>query len=395
MGSDDKQRQRARYLHGAAREAEHRTNQRLRKQRRGRDDEDFDGGLRSRRRAEDWLEDGGGEHETFEKIGRTRPGGPPVESGSGPAASGGPRATGPSFAGTVIARHRDASEVALDRRAEAGDSRSVRVPVRPDSAALVVGDVVELAVDEADGSFRLASVAPRRTLLERPDPADPRARLTVAANVDIVVAVLSADRLRPGLVDRLALAAARGGASVLVCVNKIDLATAEHAAALDLLRAVARELDLPYLEVSAQTGAGLGALRARLAGSTCVFVGPSGAGKSSLCNALDPSLELRIGDVRDRDRRGRHTTTSSSLHRLAGDIALIDTPGVRAFGLGEVSADELAAAFPELARAARGCRFRDCVHDTEPDCAVREEVDSGRIPASRLAAWRRLRAADG
>lgn len=379
MGLEDEARQRARYMKAYAREVQRRRNAKKKKLR---GDDDVERTGRVRRRVEDWLDDDE-TLETFEKIGRTRQSTPPTVSGA-PVA-------GELFGGTVVARHRDACEVTLERRVIAGDARALRVPTRPHDPEVVVGDEVDLAIDVVDGGFRLAAVRPRRTVLERPDPADPRARLLVAANVDAVVAVQSVERARPGLVDRLLLAAARGGAGLVVCVNKIDLAETEHDEVRRRLHEVAAEHGVPCVEVSATTGDGIDALRSVLAGRSCVFVGPSGVGKSSLCNALDPSLDLRIGDVRETDRKGRHITTSASLHRMAGEIVLIDTPGVRAFGVGDVTPDELAAAFPDIARESRGCRYRDCVHDNEPECAVRAAVADGRLDGARVAAWHRVR----
>ncbi|MCZ6597639.1 MAG: ribosome small subunit-dependent GTPase A, partial [Planctomycetota bacterium] len=143
---------------------------------------------------------------------------------------------------------------------------------------------------------------------------------------------------------------------------------------------------------SAESGEGVADLEERLAGRTCVFVGHSGVGKSSLLNALDPELGIKVSAVRESDGKGRHTTSASTLHRLPCGARVIDTPGVREFGLWNLSAEELAGYFPELAKHAAGCRFRDCSHDHEPDCAVRAAVASGGIPAARWRSYLRIRA---
>ena len=142
--------------------------------------------------------------------------------------------------------------------------------------------------------------------------------------------------------------------------------------------------------VSAATGAGLDGLRARLAGSTVVFVGESGAGKSSLLNALAGRDLAATGSVRSGDRKGRHTTTARQLHSIGGAYWVIDTPGVREVGL-QAAADSVDATFDDISEPAAGCRFRDCRHDTEPGCAVRAAVEGGALSADRLEAWRRLR----
>lgn len=120
-----------------------------------------------------------------------------------------------------------------------------------------------------------------------------------------------------------------------------------------------------------------------------MFAGHSGVGKSSLLNALDQGSRA-IGDVREYDGKGRHTTTSSSLQTLADGTRVIDTPGIRSLGLEQLSRDELRAAFPDLQAFARVCRFGDCSHAHEPDCAVRAAVGSGRLSAARLSSWLRL-----
>lgn len=261
---------------------------------------------------------------------------------------------------------------------------------RDQQSAVAAGDVVRFAPHGDD--HRVVEVLPRRTVLSRPDPQQPRQERVIAANVDVVVQVSSVARppLRPALIDRYLIAIERGGAEPLLCVNKVDLlAEGEVAAALAELD-VYREMGLAVVTCSALTGAGIDDLRAGLAGRTAVFAGHSGVGKSSLLNALAPELELATGGVSRRHARGRHTTTRACLYRLPGDVRLIDTPGIRELGLGPMTPAELRLYFPELDDAARGCRFNDCGHTHEPDCAVRAAVGEGRIPEARYATYVRI-----
>ena len=223
----------------------------------------------------------------------------------------------------------------------------------------------------------LEHILPRRTTIAR---VDRRGQQVFAANIDVVTVVASFQEppLRPGLLDRYLLAVQRGGAEPLLCVNKSDLATPAE-----------RELLLPYEVVlcCARTGEGMDDLRARLAGKLCVFTGHSGVGKSSLLNALAPELGLRTGVISEASGKGRHTTTTSALYELGNGARVIDTPGIREFGIAIAAADEM----PEFDTYAGRCRFRDCVHSQEPGCAVKAAVDRGEIPRARYDSYLKLR----
>lgn len=292
--------------------------------------------------------------------------------------------------GVVVAVARGACTVDLD-------GAPATCPLHPRLAALqrsdlAVGDEVEVEARPGAGP-QVVAVRPRRTVLSRPDPHAREIERVVVANVDLVAVVTSLRRppLRTGLVDRYLVAVARGGAAPLLVVNKLDLADADRAADRELvaLRDYAA-LDLPVALCSATTGEGLDGLRARLAGRTSAFVGHSGVGKSSLLNALDPALALATGEVSAGRPIGRHTTRQATLHRLAGGALVIDTPGIREFGLWRLEPRELAAFFSDFAEAAARCRYPDCTHSHEPACAVREAVASGAIPPARFAAYGRL-----
>ena len=246
---------------------------------------------------------------------------------------------------------------------------------------LAVGDRVTIEGDN------IVAVLPRRTVLSRPDPHNPHRQRVIAANLDVVIHVVSvkAPPLRPRLIDRFFIAIQRGGAQPLLCINKIDLLTDDaELTVLDPYRQL-----MPVILCSTKTGEGLDALRGAVQGKTCALVGHSGVGKSSILNALDRRLQLGVGELH-RAGSGRHTTTASTLYDFGDETYLIDTPGIREFGLWDLRADTLAEYFPEFAEAAESCRFNDCSHLHEPDCEVKRRVASGAINAARYDTYKRL-----
>ena len=242
----------------------------------------------------------------------------------------------------------------------------------------------------APGQGVIEAVEPRRNLLSR---ADARGRLhPTAANVDRVVVVV-APRPEPGglTIDRYLVAAAQAGAEPLILVNKWDLVEAAGAADAWTERlAPYRRAGFPVLTASAHTGGGVDALRRALAAGTAILVGQSGVGKSSLVKALLPDLSVRIGALSQASGQGRHTTTTTTLYHLPEGGDLIDSPGVREFGLGPLEPRAVQAGFPEIRAEAAGCRFADCTHTVEPGCAVRAAAEAGRVPRVRYEAYRRL-----
>lgn len=237
-------------------------------------------------------------------------------------------------------------------------------------------------------SGRIDRVLPRRTKLSRPDPHNPHLERVIAANVDAVVHVSAAKLpgIKPGLIDRFLIAIERGGADPILCVNKMDLLN--DPAELSLLESH-RRLGVPIVFCSATTAQGLDELRTLLQGKLCAFAGHSGVGKSSLMNALDPRLGLPTASMSVLGK-GRHTTTSSALHELPGGLRVIDTPGIREFGLWKLTAEELRRYFHEFEPYVTRCRFRDCSHIHEPKCGVREAVAAGEVSESRYEAYCRI-----
>jgi ribosome biogenesis GTPase len=231
----------------------------------------------------------------------------------------------------------------------------------------------------------IEAVEPRRTLLERRVP-DGRGTRPIAANVDLVVVVTAVAEPAPipQLIDRLLVVAEANEIPAMVVVNKVDLGSP------DAVLAHLAAADYPLLQTSVKRGDGLVELRERLSGRESVLSGPSGAGKSSLLNALEPGLGLRVGAISSRIGRGTHTTVTAALVPFGQGGFVVDTPGFSEVGVWNIVPGTLAECFPEFRPVLGSCRFRDCLHRTEPGCAVRELAEQGRVPRARYESYRAI-----
>lgn len=267
--------------------------------------------------------------------------------------------------------------VAVEVEMEGGERRRVRVARH---SGLVVGDRVLV-----DGE-RIELVPRRTELLRRAAGGGVH---VVAANLDALCVVSAVDPpARAGLTDRAVVAARAAGVRPVVVVNKCDLP--DPTGVIAAMRARA-DASLVVMVVSAHTGAGVLELAALLAElGRAALVGPSGVGKSSLLNRLLPGVARPTQELSAARGAGMHTTTTSTLWRLPGGGELVDTPGVREYGLVDVPPADLAAYFPAFSVVEAGCRFRDCLHESEPGCAVRTAVAEGRVPEERYVAYRTL-----
>jgi ribosome biogenesis GTPase len=267
------------------------------------------------------------------------------------------------------------------------DGRATRVRCRPprDRVAPVVGDRVE--VDDREEILR---IQPRERCLWRQAG---KKWLTMASHVDRLLVVGAVDPpLKPGLLDRMLVAAEAEDIQAVVVVHKVDLPGRDEALlSVAPLRAVGHQV----LATSVETGEGLAELAGLLARGLTVVAGHSGVGKSTLLNRLVPGAALRTGGVSAATGKGRHTTSVTTAHAVGADVwpqggLLVDTPGVRAFGLGALSLDRIAHGFREFRSHLAGCRFRDCLHETEPACAVRAAAEKGEIDGERYRRYLRL-----
>jgi ribosome biogenesis GTPase / thiamine phosphate phosphatase len=253
-------------------------------------------------------------------------------------------------------------------------------------APVAVGDRVRVLLGAKHGAT-VAELYPRRSLLSRPAVGKSHVEHVMAVNVDQVLVVTSAadPEFNPAFVDRILAVSAWCRLEGLLVVNKMDLVPAEPPEA-----AVYRALGMRVFPVSARDGSGVPALRAALADKVSVATGHSGVGKSSVLNAVTPGLGLAVGEVNQVSRRGTHTTTAAVRMELPGGGAVIDTAGVREFGLFHIPARDLTWLFPDLAKAAAACRFPDCSHTHEPGCAVAAAVEAGQVAPFRYDSYLKI-----
>lgn len=254
---------------------------------------------------------------------------------------------------------------------------------------LAVGDQVTLQGDAGGSGWTIVDVLPRRSKLARRDPTRGYGERVIAANVDQVLVVFALRQPEPhvAMLDRFLVIAEANALAGVVVVNKVDLAGEAEA---KRLFAAYKAIGYPLHITSCRTGKGLVELREQLRGRTSVVTGPSGVGKSSLMNALYPGLGLRVGEISASVNKGRHTTVGAFLHPLPDGGFVVDTPGLREIGLWGVPSRGLDACFPEIRALRDQCRFGDCSHLAEPDCAVRGALASGSVDASRYASYQKL-----
>ena len=254
--------------------------------------------------------------------------------------------------------------------------------------SVVVGDRVDV---EREGERTVVcAVQPRRNTFSRRASGERSEEQVVASNLDQVVLVASLldPEFRPGLADRVLAQAEHAGIPARLVINKVDLGdpAEAHAIVADYLVA-----GTPGHTVCAKTGLGAEGLRHACVGRRSLFVGHSGVGKSTLLNTLFPELALKSGLVNAKTGRGRHTTTAAWLLEPEPGLQVIDTPGVRSFGLWGIGARDLEQAYVEFRRHLGNCRFRDCQHQAEPGCALRAAVQAGDIPRRRFESFLKLR----
>jgi ribosome biogenesis GTPase len=254
---------------------------------------------------------------------------------------------------------------------------------------VVAGDIVWLR-PEANAEGLIERIEPRQHILSRMS----RGRQQIlVANVDQLLIVGSAAEptLKPNLIDRFLVEAERMRIEPVICINKIDLV--DPADVVPLVGVYGQMGYRVYL-VSAESGWGIDRLRQLVAGKESVVAGQSGVGKSSLLNAIEPELALRVGEVSRENEKGKHTTTVARLIPLALGGYVVDTPGIRQFQLWDIVPEEVAGLYRDIRPYVSLCRFPNCTHTHEANCAVKDAVADGRLDARRYESYCHLRSGD-
>lgn len=250
---------------------------------------------------------------------------------------------------------------------------------------VAVGDRVDFLYADGEESGVITHIRPRDNYIIRKATKLSKVSHIIAANIDqaILVATLASPRTSTGFIDRFLVTAEAYHIPAMIIFNKLDLCTGKEKDRLKELMDIYEKATYPCLATSAVTGEGIDELKAAMKNKDSLLAGHSGVGKSSLVNYLEPGLNLRIKEISAYHRKGQHATTFAEMHFLSFGGSIIDTPGIKEFGLIDFDRTEVAERFPEMRRYMEDCRYRNCTHTHEPGCAVKEALADGKISESR------------
>ncbi|GAB5538748.1 MAG: ribosome small subunit-dependent GTPase A [Salibacteraceae bacterium] len=246
---------------------------------------------------------------------------------------------------------------------------------------IAVGDNVVLSL-RPEGDYIIEEIQDRKNYIIRKATNLSKQTHIIAANIDLALIMTSIiqPNLKLGFLDRMLVTAEAYNIPALLIFNKTDLLSDAEKDYLEDLRGAYKTVGYESLSISLAENENVDKLKAIVSGKTVLISGHSGVGKSSLVNAIDPSLQLRIAEISNANKKGQHTTTFAELHEVDHDTAIIDTPGLKSFGLTAIEATELKGFFPEMHLLSPGCKFHNCTHINEPKCKVREAFENSELP---------------
>lgn len=250
---------------------------------------------------------------------------------------------------------------------------------------VTVGDVVTVDPGEKQDSASIIDIEPRRNYIIRRSVNKSKVSHIIAANIDIafVVASIVAPRTSTGFIDRFLVTAQAYEIPAAIVFNKTDLYNDPLLEFMNELISTYTRIGYPCFPTSALTGSGMDELREMMKNKTSLFAGHSGVGKSAIINAAEPGLKIKTGDISENHLKGKHTTTFAQMHPLSFGGYIVDTPGIKEFGLIDLDRGELAMFFPEMLNLVKECQYYNCTHVHEPGCAVVAAVDRGDVSSER------------
>ena len=261
-----------------------------------------------------------------------------------------------------------------------------RISGNKNTNPVVVGDHVDFILCE-DKSGYITEIEKRKNYIDRKSTKLSKINHLIASNIDMafLVVTLKEPRTSSGFVDRFLIAAEGFRIPVCLVFNKIDLYTPEELKVMQNIEAVYKQVGYDTIFTSTIKNIGMDELKEKMQGKVSLFSGHSGVGKSAIINTLYPDLNLKIGEISAYHQKGKHTTTFAQMFPIGQDTFIVDTPGIKEFGLIQYSKEEIRDYFPEIRAYNNCCKFNNCLHIQEPECAVIKAVEEGKIPSSRYA----------
>ena len=254
---------------------------------------------------------------------------------------------------------------------------------------IAVGDKVEFSFDEQHDIAVIEKLFPRKNYIVRKSNNLSKQTHIIASNIDlmVIVATLAFPRTSQGFIDRLLVTAEAYGIESLIVFNKTDIHTPENDNLLKEFIKMYEDIGYTCIEASALNGQGLIDINQKISKKITLITGHSGVGKSTLLNKLNPELQLKSNIVSKHSKKGKHTTTFAEMFKMAPDTFVIDSPGIKEFGLVDINASELSHYFPEIAALNGTCKFKNCIHVNEPGCSVIKAVEERKIHPSRYNSY--------
>lgn len=253
---------------------------------------------------------------------------------------------------------------------------------------VAVGDYVHLVVNQ-EGTAFITEIEDRKNYIIRRSSNLSKQSHILAANLDqcMLVVTVNYPETYTIFIDRFLASAEAYRVPVKLVFNKVDLYDEDELRYMEALISLYTYIGYPCFRISALKDEGVEAVRQDLQGKVTLFSGHSGVGKSTLINRIVPGVQIRTGEISSYHKKGTHTTTFSEMHPITGSGYIIDTPGIKGFGVFDMQEEEISHYFPEIFKASTGCRYNNCTHRHEPGCAVRQAVEEHRISESRYASY--------